>query len=80
MQCQCEVIQCVRDEDVVTFKAGTFCFRDNVGSPVWLHGHPGMWGEQGAPGEVSAGHQGHPGAQCHQHRDGALLVSDHCRV
>ena len=56
VQCQCEVIQCVRDEDVVTFKVGTFCFRDNVGSPVWLHGHPGMWGEQGAPGEVSAGH------------------------
>ena len=54
---------------------GTFCFRDNVGSPVWLHGHPGVWGEQGAPGEVSAGHQDHPGPQRHQHRDGALLVS-----
>ena len=58
----------------MTYKVGTFGFRDNVGSPVWLHGHPGVWGEQGALGEVSAGYLGH------QHRDGALLVSEHCQL
>ena len=35
-----------------------------------------MRGEQGAPSEVSPGHQGHPGAQRHQHSDGAILVSE----
>ena len=40
-----------------------------------------MRGEQGASGEVSPGDQGHPGTQCHQHSDGALLVSgDQCRL